>query len=299
MSLSRDLRALADGWRWGRRPLYPSSVPQREEPSHGFSTAWARSPAARAARSAILSGCFRPLLAYELSRRVDGVEVLDAVEPPVVFAANHSSHLDAPSILTALPMKWRRMTAVGAAADYFFDVWWRAAATALAFAAFPVERAGSKRSSGQAASLLAGGWSVLVFPEGTRSADGSLRDFRVGAARLAINSKVPIVPITLRGNFPAMPRGRSWPLPGRPEVHLRFLPPLFPEPGESAGDLTGRLRESIRSGLVEGESTWWEALRRSSAPSEGESTEAPHWRRLWDGTRPLSRRGLPGAWGPR
>jgi 1-acyl-sn-glycerol-3-phosphate acyltransferase len=52
--------------------------------------------------------------------------------------SNHSSHLDAPLVLCSLPDAWRERTAVGAAADYFFDVWWRASATALVFNAFPV-----------------------------------------------------------------------------------------------------------------------------------------------------------------
>ena len=58
-------------------------------------------------------------------------------------------------LLSALPASWRERTAVGAAADYFFDVWWRAAATALLINAFPVERAGARRSTRLAREMLA------------------------------------------------------------------------------------------------------------------------------------------------
>ncbi|MFL6026621.1 MAG: 1-acyl-sn-glycerol-3-phosphate acyltransferase, partial [Friedmanniella sp.] len=54
-----------------------------------------------------------------------GVENLDGVSGPYVVVSNHSSHLDAPLIIGALPRKLARYVAAGAAADYFFDVWWR------------------------------------------------------------------------------------------------------------------------------------------------------------------------------
>ena len=76
---------------------------------------------------------------------VEGTEYLDGVRGPVVFVANHSSHLDTPLILGSLPERFADRVAVGAAADYFFDARWRAALTALFFNAFPVERYGSRR----------------------------------------------------------------------------------------------------------------------------------------------------------
>ena len=56
--------------------------------------------------------------------------------------ANHTSHLDTALLLTTLPVEWQRKVTVGAAADYFFDAWWRAIGSALAFATFPIERHG-------------------------------------------------------------------------------------------------------------------------------------------------------------
>ena len=59
---------------------------------------------------------------------------------PFVVVSNHASHLDAPLILGSLPRKLSRYAAAGAAADYFFDVWWRKSLTSLFFNAFPVNR---------------------------------------------------------------------------------------------------------------------------------------------------------------
>ena len=86
---------------------------------------------------------------------------------PALFVANHSSHLDTAVLLTTLPKERRRRTAVAAAADYFFDVWWRASGSSIAFNTFPIERKGGSLSS-TPADLIADGWSIVVYPEGTR-----------------------------------------------------------------------------------------------------------------------------------
>lgn len=296
--MKRDLKQLVKGWRWGRRPLVPASAGRPILEPREFSTDWARTPAARVARALILRAGFAPLLSLEVSRRVAGLDVLENLEPPVLFAANHSSHLDAPLVLTSLPPRWRERTAVGAAADYFFDVWWRAFGTALAFNTFPVERMGSRRSAGPAPELLADGWNILAFPEGTRSRDGWVAPFRHGVARLSMTYRLPVVPIALRGAYQAMPRGRGWPVPGRPQVVVRFGRPLLPEDGESTRDFTARIRDALAFGLQEETTSWWDALRRRErgetfSPS---GPEAADWRRKWESSRPIGPEGRPKAW---
>ena len=61
------------------------------------------------------------------------------------------------------------------------------------------------------AELLADGWSLIVYPEGTRSPDGFPGRFRMGAAWLAVQHQVPVIPVGLRGTYAAMPRGANWP----------------------------------------------------------------------------------------
>lgn len=287
--LQKQVRTLARGWRWGRRPLTPRSVPMPALPPREFPTAWARTPAAKAARAAIQSGVLKPLIESQTRSSVHGLELLDAMEPPVIFFANHSSHLDAPTVLCSLPPAWRERTAVGAAADYFFDVWWRAAATALAFNAFPVERAGSNRSTGLATRMLAERWNVLVFPEGTRSRDGWVGGFRHGAARLCVEHGIPAVPVALRGTYQAMPRGRGWPAPGRRPVHVRFGDPLEPRQGEPIPEFTARMHAALALLLEEDRTTWYAAMRRSAsgALSPGGDATAARWRRVWEASEPV------------
>lgn len=295
--LRADLRALARGWRWGRRPLVPRSVPLPDLPPREFPTAWARTPVARAARAALQTGVLKPLIERQTRLSIHGRDALEGLAPPVVFYANHSSHLDAPTLLLALPPAWRERTAVGAAADYFFDVWWRAAATALVFNAFPVERAGARKSTRLAREMIAGGWNVLVFPEGTRSRDGWMSEFRLGAARVCVENRVPAVPIALRGTYQAMPRGRGWPAPGRKPVHARFGSPVAPAAGEDAAAFAGRMRHALALTLEEDRSTWYEALRADAqgALADGGGPAVARWRRVWEASEPVAA-GVRRAW---
>src|SRR5690606_36371898 len=120
--------------------------------------------------------------------------VFTRVRPPVIFVANHSSHLDTAMILCSLPDEWRRRTAVAAASDYFFDTWWRATGSAIVFNTFPIERRGGSLST-TPSDLLGAGWNVVIYPEGTRSPDGWVQRFKLGAAYLAIEQQVPVIPI--------------------------------------------------------------------------------------------------------
>ncbi|HJT36843.1 MAG TPA: lysophospholipid acyltransferase family protein [Actinomycetota bacterium] len=285
MSLRQDVRQVARGWRWTHRPLVPRSVELPDAEPHDFPTAWARTEIAKAARAALQGYALKPLIQHEVKPRVEGLDVLQDLRAPVIFIANHSSHLDAPLVLTSLPPAWRERTATGAAADYFFDVWWRAAATALVFNAFPVERSGGKgRATHLAGEMIRDGWSLLVFPEGTRSKDGWVRDFRMGAARLAVDHSVPVVPVALRGTYQAMPRGAAWPAKGRKPVTVRFGRALQPRDGETATDFNERMRAGLALTLNEDRTTWWDAIRNGS---DAGGPQAARWRRVWEASAPM------------
>ena len=300
MSLVSDLRQVARGWRWTHRPLPPRSA----EPHHAFPelrqfpTDWARSRVAVAARTAILRGGLAPLLRAETTLQVEGLDVLDEVDGPVIFVANHSSHLDTALLLTTLPARWQRTVTVGAAADYFFDAWWRAVGSALVFSTFPIERGGVGLSE-TPTRLLADGWSLVVFPEGTRSPDGWTGRFRLGAAHLAVTAQVPVVPVALVGSFAAMPKGRGWPRPGRPEVHVRYGRALRADRDEQVRAFGARISAAVATLLDEDRTDWYAAARRAAA---GETTppdgpKAARWRRMWLSTAsPASRHPRPRAW---
>ena len=176
---------------------------------------------------------------------VKGKDTLKDLKDPFIVVANHSSHLDAPLITGALPRARARYLAAGAAADYFFDVAWRRAATALFFNAFPVDRTGQGSRSGLAKELLGRGVPLLIFPQGGRSKDGIIGPFKPGAAVLSMNVGAPCVPVAIIGAADAMPPGRNWPVPGRPPVVVVFGEPLYAEPGETAPEFSARLHRTV------------------------------------------------------
>ena len=143
MSVKDELRAMKEGFRWGRRPLVPRSAEEHAAPriDRVFPSDWARTEAGVAARQELLKGAMTPIVRNELTLRVFGRDNLAGVAPPLIIYSNHSSHLDATLIMCTLPDVLQAKTAVGAARDYFFDVWWRQAFTALVYGAFPIDRA--------------------------------------------------------------------------------------------------------------------------------------------------------------
>ncbi len=188
--------------------------------------------------------------------------------------------------------------AVGAAADYFFDARWRAAVTAVVFNAFPVERRGSRKLRSLAPILLDRGWSLLLFPEGTRSEDGWMGSMRLGAAQLCVSRNIACVPIVLRGTYAAMPRGRNWPVPGRPRVAVRYGTPLLPQEGEGARTFQQRMAASVAQLWAEEELGWYQSLRAAAEGTVALPTgpKGADWRRHWESTRPLQTNRPTPAW---
>jgi 1-acyl-sn-glycerol-3-phosphate acyltransferase len=199
---------------------------------------WARCGYARAAREGLLSFVLGPLIDFYTRRRTVGREVFDDLTPPVIFVSNHSSHLDTPTILRAIPRKWRARTAVAAAADYFYRSRWSANGVALLFNTVPLGRKGGGLSNGatdHVDRLISQRWNLLMFPEGTRSRDGEIGKVHSGAAVIAAHHDIDIVPIFVSGTHQAMPPGQNWPKrkPGRlfsrrHPVDVRFGRPIHP-----------------------------------------------------------------------
>ena len=172
--------------------------------------AWARTPPARVARELVLRGVFGSIVASYSRRTVTGLEHLERASGPVILVANHCSHVDTPVLLLSLPAGRRRCTAVAAAADYFYTRWLLAAAVSLAFGTVPLERRGQGTEATHIGRLLERGWNLVVFAEGTRSRDGRVGRMRSGAAVLAAEHGVPLVPVFISGTRAAMPIGRRW-----------------------------------------------------------------------------------------
>jgi 1-acyl-sn-glycerol-3-phosphate acyltransferase len=278
-------------------PNWPGGVERPPAPSRtgvDFDREWARRPAARVTRAALLEGVVRPAVRLMASPEVVGVERLDAVDAPAIFAANHHSHLDTALLLSALPPRFRHRIVVAAAADYFFPTRGKGAMNALVVGAVPVERQRvNRRSSDTTAALLDDGWSLVIFPEGGRSPDGWGQEFRGGAAYLAQKTARPVVPVYLGGTGSVWPKGQK--LPKRAPtgtVKVIIGSPLPPIEGESARRLAVRLEQAVAALGDEARTDWWSARQRAATGDTPPLTgpEAAPWRRVWAlGAKPLRR----------
>jgi 1-acyl-sn-glycerol-3-phosphate acyltransferase len=210
---------------------------------------WARSWFAGLIRENFLRFVLNPTMDYYAARRATGKEKLDGVKGPVILVANHASHMDTPVILSALPRKLRKRTVVAAAADYFYKNRVVASLVSLIFNTVPIERHGGgvSKNGSHLDKLLDQGWSVLLYPEGTRSRGGGQGPLRRGAAVLAVAHHLTIVPIRVTGTGQAMPPGRLWPrrLRNKPVPKRHRIEVSFGEPITANGDPT-ELMESVR-----------------------------------------------------
>ncbi|MCU0267927.1 MAG: 1-acyl-sn-glycerol-3-phosphate acyltransferase [Acidimicrobiales bacterium] len=281
-------------------PLRPASIPQGVEPlppvkrtGADYDTAWARRYPARAARVLLVEGIVRPAMDVLAAPEVRGLDRLGDLEGPVIFAANHHSHVDTPLLLSVVPEPWQHHIVIGAAADYFFGTRVTATLSALVIGAIPIERTRVSRSSAdEAAELIDDGWSFLIFPEGGRSPDGWGQPFRGGAAYLSARCSVPVVPIHVAGTDRILPKGKSVPKPTKTTV--TFGAPLRPTDGEDSRRFAVRLEAAVAALADESRDDWYTARKRAHAgttpPLQGPELGA--WRRAWavDDRSPKRRR---------
>ncbi len=151
-----------------------------------------------------------------------------------VVVANHSSHADTAVLLAALPAGAQPVFA--AAADYWFDVPVRRFAAASLIGVLPVRRSGDDTYAQlltAARAALKAGRTVVIYPEGTRSTDGRVGEFRSGAVRLARNCGVPIVPVAVLGTAEVLPKGASF--ISRAPMRVRIGEPVDPNRTSAPG----------------------------------------------------------------
>ncbi len=166
----------------------------------------------------LVRGAMRLISATWFNWRVIGVENVPVIGP-VILAANHVSFADPPLIGAALP----RAISYLARDTLFHPPWLGRLIRQLN--AVPVDRDGGG-AAGLKAILdrLQSGGGIILFPEGTRSRDGTLQTARSGIGLTVIKSDAPVVPVRVFGMFEAWPRSRLLPRPGR--VTLKFGRPL-------------------------------------------------------------------------
>lgn len=170
-----------------------------------------------------------------------------APDRPYIFAGNHQSQFDIFALQGHFPFDFRWLAKKELFGIPFFGP------AMLKAGHIPVDRAHGRRavkSLDAAADRISSGTSVIIFPEGTRSPDGKLKEFKVGAMVLAIKAGVPLVPIAICGTHEILPKGAYLARPGR--VAIRIGKPIDTT-GMSLkdkGELAARLRREVAALLA-------------------------------------------------
>ncbi len=149
---------------------------------------------------------------------------------PFILAPNHASHLDTPSVLTAVGN--RRRVWVAGAEDYFFNSPAKRFLFGKVLDTIPVDRqADGLRGLKRCGEALRRGEGLLIFPEGTRSVTGAIQPFKIGAAVLAIERRAPIIPVHIDRTFDLFPKGQRLIHPGSVTVTFgaAIVPPSMNE----------------------------------------------------------------------
>ncbi len=282
--VSRARRARPEGFPWAAPP-WPVDLARDAPRRHlgaDYDTEWTRRYPARLVRAVLLDNVTRPLAHIVASPEVRGDEVLELVEAPAIYVANHASHIDTGLLLSVLPAPVRHKTVVAAAADHFFDRRWKAHLWSLVLAAIPIERHKVNRKSAQdTAALLRDGWNLIIFPEGGRTHDGWFGAMRGGAAYLATRTGRPVVPVHIDGTYRIWPRGGT--RLRRSPTRITFGTPIVADEGEDARTLEARIDAVLGVLADESRTDWWSARRRAGAgetPSP-RGPDASPWRRAW------------------
>lgn len=164
---------------------------------------------------------------------------------PCIFMSNHVSNLDPPVELPMLPGRCAVMLKKELMSIPILG-------RAMRLGDFiPVER-GGKRDAAQASVVTAGqvlkkGVNILVYPEGTRSRDGRLQNFKKGPFYLAMETQAPVVPVVISGTEKMMRKGSAAITPG--VAKMTFLPIIEPSRYESRENLLRAVREAIAEAL--------------------------------------------------
>jgi long-chain acyl-CoA synthetase len=185
-------------------------------------------------RTAFLEGIALPMVRLLLKPRA--VTLAEVPRGPLLVICNHVNLLDGPLVLNALPGALRRRIAVAMSGEMLLDFrrgrgqgsWFLDLVAPLAywlltalFNVFPLPRLqGFRRSFAHAGEALDRGYSVLVFPEGRRSHSETMAAFRPGTGLLAGQSRVPVLPVVLKGVSGLDPRTGNWFRSGKIEVRI-------------------------------------------------------------------------------
>ena len=241
----RDLRLLASSYA-GKVPE-PRGAPRDDGRANEElvpDPSWARSPAADRARTALQHSVLFPVLRAFGRPEVIGADDLSTFPQPAVIAPNHASHVDTSLVWLALPRSWKHNTVVAAATDHFYANKAVGAVVSLLFNTVPFERRGRLRGLRSAEKLLEQGWNVVVYPQGTRRAEGTLDGFHPGVGRVCLRANVPAIPVWISGSGRMLPPHRGFPRPT--PLRIAFGRPIWPRPDDDYASFAMRLETAVK-----------------------------------------------------
>jgi 1-acyl-sn-glycerol-3-phosphate acyltransferase len=186
---------------------------------------------------------------------VSGIEVkvkgLSNIDPQksYVYMCNHQSNFDIPVLLGCLPVQFRWL----AKAELFkIPIFGRAMRGAGYVEIDRFNRDSAIMSIEKAASKMKNGVSIMIFPEGTRSRDGSIRPFKKGGFIMALDSATPIVPIVIRGTWPIMAKSSLRINPGSAAMEIGKPIATTGYTRQNKEDLIEHVRNVICEGFEKG-----------------------------------------------
>ena len=188
------------------------------------------------------------LRAFLIPVTVEGRQNLEKNQS-YVFVANHQGAFDIFSIYGFLDHDFKWMMRKGLANIPLVGYACRVAGHIMVDKSSPEAL---KQTMDTAKERLQGGKSLVVFPEGRRTPDGKMHEFKNGAYRLAVDFKLPVVPITIDGSYKVMPRTTVNITPGK--IILTLHEPIIPgDEGHDLSKLVKESRDAILSSLPESE----------------------------------------------
>jgi len=191
--------------------------------------------------------------------RIEGRENLRGVTGPLLVVCNHIADIDFAFVQTALPARFRHRVATAtrgedlealrtpaASRGFFAGIYdrmlWFLGVCLLNL--FPLPReAGFRQSFAYAGEAVDRGYSVLVFPEGRHTVDGSINSFRAGIGLLANNLGVPVLPVRILGLFEVKRAGKRFTAPWK--IHVRIGQPMTFAPGTDPAQIAAELQKAV------------------------------------------------------
>jgi long-chain acyl-CoA synthetase len=260
LQTSLDERAFAEARTLGDLRQLVERPPEPETAEPVDFPAWNRREAIRLIRSASLAAWLLPLARVWARISVEGREHLEGIREPVIFAANHQSHFDVPVILAGMPPRFRYRTAPAMAKEFFKAHFFPDGYTrrqrftnglnyylaAFFFNAFPLPQreAGARQTLRYVGDLLSGGYSVLIFPEGSRTEHGEIKPFRPGIGMMGSRLQVPVVPVRIVGVDQVL--HHTWKFPQVGRVTVKFGQPIRLD-GEDYASQAKRVEDAVRA----------------------------------------------------